>query len=342
MSGPIWGRMSDRFGRKPILVITSAGLALSYVMLGFTDSLTTLVIARLFGGVMGGNIGTAQAYISDITTPATRAKGMGMIGAAFGLGFIFGPAIGGLLGGTDVETATFFLPAITAAGVTSLATLGGIVFLKESLTPELRAAAIAARMPLAKQLRASFSRVALLALMLAGLLAITGWAMMEAIFSLWANARFDYGPREIGLLLAFVGIIGVLIQGAAIGAFTRKFGERRLMIAGLALMVAGFAALAFAATLPSLMIALGVLAIASGLFNPSISSLISQEAEPHERGAVLSTYQSTTALSRAIGPMASGTLFISFGEGASYLVAAALAALAMVAVLAIRSSHRGA
>jgi MFS family permease len=336
VAGPVWGRLSDRFGRKPILVLTSGGLAASYVMLALAHSLGGLVVARLFGGLMGGNIGAAQAYISDITTPATRSKGMGLIGAAFGLGFIFGPAIGGLLGGTDVATADFFLPAMTAAAITLVAAIGAVVLLKESLTPELRAAASRNRLPLAARLRASFLQAALLALMMAGFLAITGWAQLESIFSLWANARFGYGPRQIGLLLGFVGIVAVIIQGGAIGALTRKFGERALLIGGLGLMVAGYVALAFAGALVTLLFALAALAVASGLFNPSITSLISQEAAPHERGAVLGTYQGATALSRVIGPMFSGTLFTTFGIGAPYFTGAALAGIALIWVLAMR------
>ncbi len=336
VAGPIWGRLSDKYGRKPILVITSAGFAVSYVMLAYADSLAFLIFTRIFGGIMGGNIGAAQAYIADITTPETRAKGMGMIGAAFGLGFIFGPAIGGVLGGNDVATANFWLPAMAAAGVTAVAAVSAQLFLKESLTAEARA-----KMPpkqassVMDRLKTTFSRTTLLLLTVAGFLSVTAWAQFETIFSLWANDKFSYGPQHIGFILAFIGVLAVIVQGGAIGKLTKKYGERKLLVVSLILLAAGYLVLSQAGDLTQILLACAVLSVGSGLFNPSISSLVSKEALPHERGAVLGTYQGATALSRVIGPVFSGLVYARLGTSAPFLVGVALVIPALAFMLAL-------
>ena len=138
LAAPVWGALSDRFGRKPVLVATSFGFTASFLMLAFADNLPLLIASRVFGGLMAGNIAAAQAYIGDITTPQNRARGMGVIGAAFGLGFVFGPAIGGVLGGPDLAHANYTAPALAAAGLTALAAVGAALFLKESLPAERR------------------------------------------------------------------------------------------------------------------------------------------------------------------------------------------------------------
>lgn len=324
VAAPIWGRLSDRFGRKPVLAITSFGLALSYLMLGFADNLTLLIFSRLFGGVMAGNIAAAQAYVTDITTPETRARGMGMLGAAFGLGFIFGPGIGGVLGGQDLATANFTAPAFAAAGITFIAALAVPLFLKESLNREARTQA--APPPLGERLRTTFARRTLMVLVIVGFLTITAWALFETVFALWANAVFAYGPAQIGYVLTLMGVISVIIQGGAMGRLTKRFGERKLVTAAAVFLIMGYGLLALSASTPPMLAACAVLAVGSALFNPAMSSLVSQEAAPHERGAVLGVYQGATALSRVAGPAFSGLAFARLGEAAPFLLAAALVA----------------
>ena len=337
VAAPVWGRLSDRFGRKPVLAITSFGLALSYLMLAFADSLPLLVFSRLFGGVMAGNIAAAQAYVSDITTPETRARGMGLLGAAFGLGFIFGPGIGGVLGGQDSATANFTAPALAAAGITFLAALAVPIFLKESLPPEARTQKAAPR--LAEKLRATFARRTLVVLVVAGFLTITAWALFETVFALWANAVFAYGPAQIGYVLTLMGVISVIVQGGAMGRLTKRFGERNLAVTAAVLLIAGYGMLALSATTGPMLGACAVLAVGSALFNPAMSSLVSLEAAPHERGAVLGVYQGATSLSRVAGPAFSGLAFARLGEAAPFLLAAALLApvLVLLAVAIPRS-----
>jgi DHA1 family tetracycline resistance protein-like MFS transporter len=341
LSAPVWGRLSDKYGRKPILVVTSFGLAVSYLMLGYAASLPMLIAARLFGGLMAGNISAAQAYISDITTPETRAKGMGMIGAAFGLGFIFGPAIGGMLGGRDLDTANFFLPAVTAAAITFVAALGAQFALKESLTAEVRARlALRPKLDLGARLKATFSRGALIMLVAVGFLTVTGWAQLEAVFALWANARLDYGPRDVAYVLTFVGVITVAIQGVAIGPLTRRFGERTVAISSLVTLALGFALIAGASAVPQTLLACAILAAGFALFNPSVPSLVSLEAGEHERGAVLGTYQGAISLSRAVGPAFSGLVFARLGMAAPFLVSVALILPALLLLLFLPAGKR--
>ena len=337
IAAPLWGKLSDSFGRKPVLALTSLGLAVSYVMLAYADSLTLLIFSRLFGGIMAGNIAAAQAYIADITTPATRAKGMGVLGAAFGLGFIFGPAIGGILGGHDVATADFMSPALAAAAVTVVAAIGVLLFLKESLAPEMRAAKRdTPRLSLSEKLRATLGRKVLALLVAVGFMTITAWALFETVFALWANALFTYGPAQIGYVLTFMGVIGVIIQGGAIGPLTRRFGESKLAMTALALLILGYLGLAAAENELLTLIACGVLGVGSALFTPSLTSLVSKQAGEHERGAVLGVYQGVTSLSRVVGPAFSGAVFARLGPPAPFFLAAGLVIPAMALLAAVR------
>lgn len=330
VAAPLWGRLSDTYGRKPVLALTSIGLALSYIMLAYADTLTLLVISRLFGGIMAGNIAAAQAYVSDVTTPATRARGMGMIGAAIGLGFIFGPAIGGMLSGHDAATADYATPAFAAAGATMLAAVGVIALLKESLSPELRGALAAQpKLSFHVKLRTTLQRRVLAMLIVASFLAVTAWALFETVYALWASDRLSYGPARIGYVLTYMGFLSVLIQGGAIGPLTRRLGERALAGIALVLLIAGYLGLAASADQTAMLIACGVLAVGSAIFNPTLSSLVSQEAAEHERGAVLGVYQGATALSRIVGPAVSGTIFAKVGVSAPFILAAVLVAPAL-------------
>lgn len=334
VAAPLWGRLSDAYGRKPVLALTSFGLALSYVMLAYADTLTLLVISRLFGGIMAGNIAAAQAYVSDVTTPATRARGMGMIGAAIGLGFIFGPAIGGMLSGGDIATANYAAPALAAGAVTALAALGVVLLLKESLDPKARATlAERPKLTLRTKLRTTFQRRVLAMLVAASFLAITAWALFETVYALWASAILSYGPAQIGYVLTFMGFISVVIQGGAIGPLTRRLGERTVAVTALVLLIAGYVGLAAAGGQTGMLVACGVLAVGSALFNPALSSLVSQEAADHERGAVLGVYQGATALSRIVGPAFSGVVFAKTGASAPFILAAALVLPALALLL---------
>ncbi len=331
VAAPIWGRLSDRYGRKPILAMTCVGLGLSYAVLAFADSLALVIASRIAGGLMAGNIAAAQAYIADVTPSETRAKGMGILGAAFGLGFIVGPSIGGLFAGASVEGADYRAPALAAMTLSFIAAAGTVLFLKESLSPEARAH-MAKRATFREKLKVARQRRALLVLVATGFLIITAWAQFETVFALWIHQVFAFGPREIGFVFGFMGAVNVLVQGALMGTLTRRFGEKQLALAAGLLFISGYLAVAVSVSLPALIVSCAVLAVASALFNPSVTSLVSKEAASRERGAVMGAYQSATALGRVAGPSVSGTLFAA-GMTLPYLIAAALAAggLALIA-----------
>lgn len=334
IAAPIWGKLSDRYGRKPILAWTLSGFAISYVALGFADSLWMVVATRVFGGLMAGNISTAFAYVADVTTPETRAKGMGMVGAAFGLGFIFGPVIGGLLAGSDLETANFLRPALVAASLTTVALIGVLLYLPESLSPEVRGRIRnRPKVPVSARLRATFQRKSLVLIVAIGFVVTMAWALLETVLALWANRVLALGPQDIGLLLTYVGVIAVIIQGGLIGILTKKFGERVLVAVAAGFLFGGYAVLAMASGWPVLIAAMTLLAIGNGLSNPSLSSLVSKEADETERGAVLGVYQGAGSLARVVGPMYAGIVFAQVGASIPFVIAAACMVPGMVMVL---------
>lgn len=323
LAAPLWGWLSDKYGRKPILAWTLSGFAISYLILGFADSLWMVVASRVFGGLMAGNISTAFAYVADTTTPETRAKGMGMVGAAFGLGFIFGPVIGGLLAGSDTETANFLLPALVAASLTTVALLGVIFVLPESLSQEIRdQIRDRPKTSIAAKLRAVFGRRVLTVLVLVGFMVTMAWALLEVSLALWANAVLSFGPRDIGLLLTYVGVIGVIVQGGLIGPLTKRFGERALVTVAVCFLFSGYGFLVVTQDWAFLMIAMTCLAIGNGLSNPSLSSLVSRGAGDTEQGMVLGVYQGAASLARVAGPMYAGWVFVQFGPAVPFAIAA--------------------
>jgi DHA1 family tetracycline resistance protein-like MFS transporter len=330
-AAPLWGRLSDRVGRRPVLIVSMAASALAYLWLGSATALWMLFAARAFAGACAGNIAAAQAYIADITKPEERAKGMGLIGAAFGLGFIIGPALGGLLAGNDPATADVAMPAWVAAGLSFLALTGVAVLLPESLPAERRGSG-AARSRLGAVL-AVLRRPILSRLILTFFLVILAFAGMESTFALWATEQFGWGPQQVGYVFAYVGVLSAVLQGGLIGRLTRRFGEERLLLAGLALIGAGLFLLPLARNLALLLPSVSGLALGMGLVQPSLNSLISRRAGSEEQGEVLGVSQSVGSLSRVIGPAAAGIFFAGFGRSAAFYWGAVLVALAFVVAL---------
>lgn len=328
---PLWGRLSDRHGRRPILLISLAGSIASYLWLGSADALWMLFAARAVQGACAGNIAAAQAYVADVTTPENRAKGMGMIGAAFGLGFIIGPALGGALAGADPAAPDVASPAFLGAGLSALAFLGTILFLAESLPQRLRGAARLGRLAaVAQALRRPGLRI--LILLFFGI--IFAFSGMETTFALWAARQFNWGAAQVGYVFTYVGVIGALVQGGLIGKLTRRFGEERLLVAGTAAIVLGLLAIPLATSLAILFVACGFLALGMGMTQPSINSLISRRAAAHEQGEVMGVAQSAGSLARILGPAFAGFLFGDFGRNAPYLAGAAV--MAVVFLVALR------
>jgi len=329
---PILGRVSDHVGRRPVLLVSLVASVLSYLWLGFADALWMLFAARLLGGAGAGNIAAAQAYITDVTPPESRAKAMGMIGAAFGLGFTIGPALGGLVAGSDPGAGGLSRPAFLAAGLSAIAFFIALARLRESRPPQVRGDA--ARPSRVKVARDIFGRPVLRQLILLFFIGTSAFAAMETTYALWTNSAFGWGPKQVGLVFLYVGLVLVVVQGALIGRLSRRFGEARLVAAGSTLIALGLIGLPFALTLPRLMVVNTLLPLGMGLLNPSLTSLISKEAGADERGGVLGVSQSGSSLARILGPAIAGPLFSAYGRDTPYYVAAAV--MACVVGMALR------
>ena len=331
-TAPLWGRLSDRVGRRAVLTVSMAASVFAYLWIGSATALWMLFAARACAGACAGNIAAAQAYIADITKPEERAKGMGLIGAAFGLGFIIGPALGGLLAGNDPATADVQTPAWVAASLSFIALCGVVVLLPESLPADRRGVRGPSRSRLGALLDV-LRRPVLSRLIMTFFLVILAFAGMESTFALWAMEQFDWGPGQVGYVFAFVGLLSAVLQGGLIGSLTRRFGEERLLLCGLALIAVGLLVMPAARTVEVLSVAVSALALGMGLTQPSLNSLISRRAGREEQGEVLGVSQSVGSLSRVLGPAAAGYFFGEFGRNAAFFLGAALIAVALVLAL---------
>ena len=314
---PIWGRLSDRWGRRPIILAGLIGSAVSYLAFGLADSLAMLFAARILAGIAGANIPTAQAFIADSTTPENRARGMGLIGAAFGLGFIFGPAIGGFLSGWGYQAPAYFAATLSLANFSA-----ALFFLPESLPPERRGEVRSAGRIAA--FRRAIMRPKLPLVLLVSFLVMTSFASFESMFALFAESRFGYGATTIGYLFAWVGFVLAVVQGVLVGKVVPRIGEHRLVPAAILVMSIALAAHALAPTVPALMAAMGLLAAGMGFNSPSLLSVISRLADPADQGGTLGISQSLASLARIVGPMWGGLVFDHFGPTMPFYTSAAL------------------
>jgi DHA1 family tetracycline resistance protein-like MFS transporter len=337
VAAPFWGRMSDRFGRRPILMSSLAGACVSYAILGIADNLWWLLLSRILAGFMAGNISAAFAYASDISTPENRAKALGTVGAAIGVGFMFGPAIGGMLAGNDEHTANFTLPAIVSAALTVLA-----ISLVYFMLPESHAAEHRTQRhdpPNGHPIRLLRERPTLRLIVFGAFLVTCSQAILESIFAIWAMNRFGFGPRTVGLVLFCLALIPVAMQAGLVRVLAPRLGEVKLAIFAILAYVAGLVIVGYSSHLPLALAGLAFCGVGSGLFNPSASALASKQATPRERGAVMGTYQSGLSLARSLIPFASGAIYAGIGPSAPFLVGACLT---LPAALLIWNSQRAA
>ncbi|MCA0900855.1 MFS transporter [Microbulbifer agarilyticus] len=338
-STPIWGRLSDRFGRKPILVVSLAGAVLGYVLLGFATTVWMVAISRLFSGLMAGNLSVAQAYVADVTTDQDRAKAMGMLGAAFGISFIVGPALGGYLAGDSFEDANLQLPAMVSAGLSLSALLVVIFFLKESLSGTAKSNTQSQSF---SQLLGWVAERRGLCLLL-GAVTVYNLAagFVESIFPIWADATdIAHGPKDLVPVLIAAGIAMVIVQGGLIGPLSRRFGERRLMRAGAILF--GISAILVTvagghASVPGVAAALVGQGIGAAFVLTSMQSLTSKEAQADNRGAVMGLYNALGTLGRGMGTAITGAAFAGIGIHAPYYIGTALMGLLLLLAIALRA-----
>src|ERR1043166_718474 len=306
---PVLGRLSDKYGRRPILLLSLLGTAIGFLVLGFATTLWMLFVGRIIDGISGGNISTAQAYIADVTTKEDRAKGMGLIGAAFGLGFVFGPAIGGILSRWGMNVPFLFAGGLAFANVILL-----YFTLPETVTPDHPARVSAASGRGWRQLLVALREPRLGYVLTIYFLGIVAFSMMTATFSLFMMFRLGYDAFHNGWVFAFVGIISAIIQGGLIGKLVKRFGEPLLIIVGALLFSASLFAIPLV-TLASGLLALLALgaatAIGQALSAASLIILASKTASAAEQGGVLGVMQSVASLARAVGPSLAAVLIYS-------------------------------
>lgn len=300
---PILGKLSDRFGRRPVLMLSLAGTAVGFVLMGLADSLTLLFVARIIAGITGGNISIPQAYIADVTTPETRSKSMGMIGAAFGLGFTFGPMIGGIMSRVSYSAPFYFAAALAAANVVLL-----YFILPESLAKEHRAQPHEDA-TIAEVFRHGsgwmFGTVVATYFFL-----VAGFTVMTTLFALFTERRFGYDAHANGYLFGFIGIITVIVQGGLIGKLVSVFGETILARAGLLITAASLVLFPFCTTLTAVLGACVGFSLGSGFASPPLNGLASQMIDASWQGRALGVLQSAGSTARLLGPLLGGWLLM--------------------------------
>jgi MFS family permease len=320
-AAPVWGRLSDRYGRRPILMSSLSGACLSYVLLGAASNIWWLLASRMLAGLMAGNIAAAFAYASDVSAPEKRAGTLGLIGAAIGIGFTLGQPIGGLLAGKDPANANFVAPAVASTLLSLLAILLVRFVLPESRTPQQRAAQAQpeTRRGSWRLLR---ERPALARLAAATLAVTYSQAILESIFALWALHRYGFGPRTVGFLLLGVALPALIMQGGVVRVLVPRLGEARLATYGVLAYVAGLLTLSAADPLAVMIGGLLLCGTGLGAYNPSAFALASKQSRGHDRGAVVGAYVTSGSLARVLGPFSSGWLFEHLGSAAPFLIGA--------------------
>lgn len=332
---PVWGRLSDRVGRRPVLLISLTASTAGYLLFAFTHSLSVLFLSRVIAGIGGANIGTAQAYIADSTSPENRAKGMGLIGAAFGLGFILGPPLSGILGkvGTSNGLPGNLLPGLVAGGLSFTAFLIALSVLAESKPPGL-----VPRSGIPPQFdkrlwREMFTSPILASLMMGLFLTLLAVSGMEVTVTLHGRERFGFEQLDMAYLFLFMGVIVAGIQGGLIGRVVSRFGEKRVIVVGAAAFVIGFALVPSIWRVPLLYAVAFFIAIGQGLCYPALTALVSKVAPEGERGSLLGLAASAGSLARFLGPLLSGFLYdLAKAAGAFYGGAVLMAAALVIAV----------
>jgi DHA1 family tetracycline resistance protein-like MFS transporter len=349
---PVLGRLSDIYGRRPILFISIMGSAVGYFVIGIAGTLFMVFVGRVISGVTGANISTAQAYIADVTSKENRAKGMGLFGAAFGLGFILGPAIAGVLSKYGHHIPFY------VAGFLSLFNAIALYFvLPESVKPKL-GAFVEKRKNRLVELAESFQDVRFGMVNLIYFLLIGAFSIMTYAFVLYTSFEFGYSAEQNGYLFAYIGLIAIVGQGVLFGILADRFGESRLAAAGCFLMALTLFAVPYVSPvsggLAALLIGCGVLSFGNSLASPALTSLVSKISHEHEQGKALGIMQSSSSLARAIGPTLGGfllnnslgrvdsyTIFRTFWSASGIMLVAFLAAVYLVKLAGTRAPAAG-
>ncbi|MCC7073840.1 MAG: MFS transporter [Deltaproteobacteria bacterium] len=337
---PVWGRLSDRIGRRPVVLISVAFGGVGFLVFGLAQSLVMLFVARMIAGFGNANLGTVQALVADVTPGHARTKAMGLLGAAFGLGFVFGPVIGGLVGSAFGPAA----PAFVSAALAGLNWLLAFALLPETRLPGAATVRAARGLRALGEVRALVNVPRLLVIIL---VFTTGFSLMETALALFVEHQFvakdilgtDAGHRTATRLttwvLLAVGVTAVIVQGGLIGPARRRLGEKALIVGGAALCALSFVGIALVPSYALLFAPIVVLSVGSGVFSPSQSSLLSRSVDADRQGATLGLSQSASALGRILGPAVSGLLF-ERAHGMPFVVGAALIGVGAAVALGLR------
>jgi MFS family permease len=337
---PIWGRLSDRVGRRPVLLWSIAASAIGMLMLGAAPSLLLLLVARVWSGIATANIAVAQAYIADVTPPEHRSRGMAIVGIAFGLGFILGPFIGGELSRFTVLGHEGTLPAFVAAGLSTINLVFAFRTLPESLPPERRGQVVRRAVPLdIAAFRAAVEVPGVGAAVAVNFMLILWFAGMEQTFRLFTADRFGMSDAATGRIFGLVGIVSALMQGGVVPRLARRAGEPPLIRGGLAIQAVAFALLGASPLFggwarAALYASAALIAAGSGLVNPTLPAYVSKRASPTTQGLTLGALQSASALARAVGPLVGGAFYASVDPRAPYFAGAVGLAIATAVALA--------
>ncbi len=318
IASPYLGALSDRFGRKKILMISQFGSALGYLILAFAGNLPLLFISRIIDGITGGNISIAQAYIADITTKENRAKGMGIIGAAFGLGFIFGPAIGGFL-----AQFGFMYPALFAMVVGLLTVVLTYFFLPETVNARERAHSPLVSFSL-KQMIHIIVNSGIGYLIIIFLLLNTAFSLFTGIFALWTQKKFGFGAVENGYFFAYIGILSVIAQLRILPALVKRFKEKKLLTYSFYFLILGFVLLPLVPNWGYLFITQIFIVLGNSMANPSIQALASEQVPKEEYGETLGILSSAGSMGRIVGPIIGGEVFDHFGPNIPFFFGAGI------------------
>jgi DHA1 family tetracycline resistance protein-like MFS transporter len=322
---PFWGGVSDRIGRRPVLMLSLTGAVVFYVIFGWAPSLFWLFVARLGAGIFAANISTAMAYIADITTAETRTKGMGMIGVAFGVGFIIGPALGGFLSKFDMSW-----PGYGAAMLSAIALLLAFFSLPETRMKSKESFSSAKYL---KSLGSSLRKHEIARPVMVSFLVIFAFSGMQLTFPLFTKAAFGYEGEQNGYLFALGGLVAVLFQGGLIGRLARIFGETKLAISGIFLNFIGFIILPFANSLLALIMLMTLMGAGSGLSSPTLTSLISLGTDDEQQGTVMGASRSVTTMARIVGPLWAGWAYGAVGLQWTYWISALLLCVAVFVIV---------